>query len=44
MMVKHIHTIQWTELHIIDEVIRRVEELDEKEGIHEMVDGEPLFE
>jgi len=41
---KRIHTIQWMELHVTYGVFRRVEELDDKEGIHEMVNGEPLFE
>ena len=41
---KHIYAGQWTELHVTDEVIRRVEELAEKEGIDKMVDGEPLSE
>ena len=41
---KKIHSNQWTELAINEEVIKRVEELAEAEGINEMINGELTFE
>lgn len=41
---RRIHANQWTELPITKEVINRVEELADPDGIEDMINGEPLFE
>ena len=41
---KPIHAEQWTELHVNDDVIQRVHELADIDGIPDMVEGQYLFE